>query len=80
MLGIEPTHMEELRKKQGLKLVVEENAVNVGKLLAIVGHKVCDGIDVLHSFGKKSLQFIVNHKQYTWLFLFSVLVIYAMVS
>jgi len=75
MLGIEPTQMEELRRKQGMRLVLEETLTNVGFLLTLTGHKLSDCIDS----GILVTNKIKGLKKYSFAIIAAIAIVFAMV-
>lgn len=59
--GIEPTHMQEMRKRQWLRLFVEERIVDIQFVFMYFLHKVYNFFSVLNSIKK----FIISHRKYT---------------
>lgn len=75
MFGIELTHREELRKKQGIRLFLEETLVDLGHVAAYSGNTLCDAIDFSIRLSKHAKQFAVANKRYAATALFALLAI-----
>lgn len=65
MFGIEPTHSQELKNKQRVRLFFEEFLVDMGSVALTIGHKLCDVLDFLHYFSKEVIKYTVKNKQRT---------------
>jgi hypothetical protein len=78
MLGIEPTHLEELRKKKRFRLFFEERLIEFGHLAMAFGYKICDAVDGSIRFAVSIKRFVVAHKAYAGIVLLAILVVSAM--
>lgn len=56
MLGIEPTQMDELRKREGFRLVVEERLLEVRDLVVSVFQTALYFGSVMKAFGKFTMK------------------------
>lgn len=66
MLGIEPSHMDELRQKEGLRLVIEERLLEVRDLI-VAAFQVVEYLALsVVTFGK----FLVSNRKYVGTLLF----------
>jgi len=78
MFGIEPTHLQELRKKKRLRLFFEERLLEFGYLVKLFGYTICDALDALYGFTIATKRFAIAHKAYAGVILFAILVVSAM--
>jgi hypothetical protein len=78
MFGIELTQKEELRKKQFIRLFVEERIVELGEILLYFGSKACDVVDFLYNTSRESKRLIVTNKAYAAALFFALTVFFAM--
>lgn len=79
MFGIEPTHREELRKKQGIRLVLEEVLIDTVEILVLVGHKTCDIADSSYSLIKTGKKFVLSRKSHLMIAIIALVALSAMV-
>lgn len=73
--GIEPTHMQELRRKQWLRLFVEERIVDAQLVLLYLLEEMYN----LYTLTLTLKGFIVNNKKYAAIVLFAATVFVTMI-
>ena len=79
MFYIEPTHKEELRKKQGVRLVAEEFLIDIGFVLTVFSKSVCNVVDSGYLFVEQFKGFVIENKEYSVVALIALLLLSAMV-
>jgi hypothetical protein len=79
MYGIEKTHMQQMRKRQGLRLMAEERLVEIGQALQACGNGLANLYDVGDFAVKKVINFGLENKKYAVVGLVAAVVIFIMV-
>lgn len=72
--GLLPTHFEELRKRNSVRLFVEERAVEVGHVLI----RAMATLSLMYDFSERVANFFWKNRKYTGKMVFAVIVISAM--
>ena len=78
MLGIERTHREEQRRKQGFRLFVEERFVEMGTIAKYVGGIFCDIADFAYVIAQSTAKLAVENKKHSLGLLLAIVAIVAM--
>lgn len=78
MLGIERTHREEQRRKQGFRLFIEERVIDMGFIARYVGGILCDIADFTYNFVNSAIALAVKNKAHSLGLLLAIAAVVAM--